>query len=188
MVEKTEEKFKRTKISFVVDINLRFEISGCTDVMDFSCTPHVRIHTEISDTGRYLGFFGRCLLDQFMKACNLAGVLILSSDFQDDLPAAVAVAIDCPDPDWVREHLPRLLERKVIVLTDDKKALVMPRYLAGQYGGVKNVLSRKLSVQRVRDLEEAETNGWYAKEFLSEAAEKGWLPKGYLNTLTEVGS
>lgn len=128
--------------------------------MDFSNTPHVLVHTEISPTGHYLGFFGRCLVDQLLKCCNRAGVLILPEELRDDPPAAVAVAISCPDIDWVRVHLPRLLEREVVALSKDGAALILPRYHDGQYGNMSPSLMSRMSRMKYVDTEFALKKRW----------------------------
>lgn len=131
--------------------------------MDYPNTPHVRIHTDITPTGRYLGFFGRCLMDQLLKTCNRAGILKLPGELKDDPYAAVAVAIDCPDVEWVREYLPRLEARSSVRWVDDKRILVLPNYHEGQYSTINGPLASRLSKQKFADTEEAMEHGWIEK-------------------------
>lgn len=136
--------------------------------MDFSRTPHVRIYTEYSDTGKLFGFFGRALMDALIKHANRAGILKLSTELlprtkrkklrAEEISHAVAVAIDCPDPNFVRENLPLLLQLEAVRCV--APVLVLPRYHEGQYTTIHRSLSTAESNRKRQDTEEAIEAGW----------------------------
>lgn len=103
--------------------------------MDFSNEPYVRIYTTITPTGRAWGFFGRCLMDQLIRAADRAGVIDLDPELSDlSLEMAVAVAIECGDTEWVKRHLPSLMATdSVQVMTHDGRTyLFLPKYIEAQ--------------------------------------------------------
>ncbi len=103
--------------------------------MEFGNEPFVRIYTTVSPTARLWGFFGRCLMDQLVKVADRAGVIDLPAELADDLDAAVASVIHCPDTSWIREYLPKLMEHGSVVHREVEGShyLVVPRYHEAQY-------------------------------------------------------
>ena len=103
--------------------------------MDFSNEPYVRIYTTITPTGRAWGFFGRCLMDQLIRVADRAGVIDLDPELADlSLDMAVAVAIECGEPEWVKQHLPSLMATdSVRVMEHDGCVyLFLPKYIEAQ--------------------------------------------------------
>ena len=137
--------------------------------MNFSRTPYVRIYTETSDTGKLLGFFGRALMDALIKAANRAGVLKLSAELTpstrrkklqaEEITHAVAVAIGCPDHDFVLKHLPLIMQVGAAE-TRGPTVLVLPRYHEAQYALIDKSHSSMESERKTRDTREAIENGW----------------------------
>lgn len=126
--------------------------------MDFQNERHVRIYPAVTETTRAWGFWGRVLMDQLVKSADLAGVVDLDPNVaHDDLGAAVAFAIGCPDPVWVSERLPLLLEDGAVVVQDN--SLFLPRYFEGQYSTTSASLSRKQYDRKKRDLQRARDLG-----------------------------
>lgn len=124
--------------------------------MDFTKEPHVRIFTTVSPTARTWGFFGRMLMDALIKAADRAGVVDLAPELVGDLPRAVASAIHCEDIEWVRTHLPRLMEGPVPAVELRKEVyLVLPRYHEGQYSNIDPLFSTAASRRKFRDTERA---------------------------------
>lgn len=150
--------------------------------MDFTNTSYVRIYVPPSPTGRLWGFFGRMLMDELIKRSDRAGVIELAPELAEDLAAAVAVAIDCPDVDFVREHLPKLTSHGAAV--QKGHYLVLPRYHEGQYATAHRNQRTKDSRAKLADTERAIALGliksprWY----LDRQATK---PKPEPNTNTE---
>ena len=133
--------------------------------MDFSNTFHVRIYTEITPTAKLWGFFGRMLMDALVQSTDRAGVIALADELREDPEAALAVAIDCPDVQFVRDHLPQLLLRGSVRWTKDGEALVVENYHMAQYGNMQAKLSRRLLVAKRRATERAIEQGWIEPPF-----------------------
>ena len=136
--------------------------------MDFSREPFVKIFTTVSPTARLWGFHGRQLMDALVKVADKAGIIDLPEELREDLAAAVASVLGCPDVAWVREHLPKLMEHgsaEEIVGesmsttgVDDgvePHYLVLTRYHEAQYGGVSKTLSNAMSDRKRKDTDRA---------------------------------
>ncbi len=98
-------------------------------------------------------------MHELVRKADRAGVIFLPEDLKDDLPAAVSVMIDCPDVDWVREHLPKLMDHGAVVLSEDGHRLILTRYCAAQYAGISTALSKKMSERKQREMAEALDRG-----------------------------
>jgi hypothetical protein len=131
--------------------------------MDFTREPFVKIYTTVSPKARLWGFHGRQLMNALIVAADKAGVIDLPAELREDLPAAVASVLGCPDAAWVREHLPKIMEHKsveeMIGEPDDDGVephyLVINRYHEGQYGGVSKTLSNAMSERKRKDTDRA---------------------------------
>jgi len=125
--------------------------------MEFHNEPFVRIYTTVSPTARLWGFFGRCLMDQLVKAADRAGVIDLPEELAADLPAAVASLIHCEDTAWVRKYLPKIMEHGSVAHAerDGSHYLVIPRYHDGQYCNMGGAQSKRNYESKKRDTERA---------------------------------
>ncbi len=143
--------------------------------MDFSQNPHVRIYTTVTPTAKLWGFYGRVLMEQLVKAADRAGVIPLVPELRErDLSNAVAFAIECPDVEWVTEHLPKLLADEAVVESDDGAVLVVTKYHEAQYSNVEKSLSNKLSESKRKDTQAAVEAGYIeAPEWYTEREETG---------------
>lgn len=123
--------------------------------MDFSREPYVRIYPGVGKTSQQWGFFGRQLMDALVRDADRAGVLELDATMvADSLEAAVAAALRCPDPAWVGEHLPKLIDHGAVVLVKEHYLIVM-RYHEAQYEGTHSSTTTLLSRRKKRDTERA---------------------------------
>ncbi len=129
--------------------------------MDFGNEHSVRIYPKVSPTARLWGFFGRCLMDQLVKTADRAGVIDLPDELVDDLHAAVASTIHCPEVDWVRNFLPKLMEHGAVIHreVEGKHYLVLPRYYEAQYCKINTTASKRASDAKKRDVERATSLG-----------------------------
>lgn len=127
--------------------------------MDFCTTPSVKIYTDLSPTAKLWGFFPVALMRTLVCESDAAGVLELDERLaQEDLHAAVALAIKCPDVEWVRVHLPKLLADGAVEVRRERY-LVLPRYLEGQYSSTHPSLSQAMSRRKYRDVRRAVSLG-----------------------------
>ena len=148
--------------------------------MDFDSEPFVKIYTTETPTVRYWGFWGTVLMEQLVKKSNRAGVVALpfsTLNESGDYAPAIASVIGCGQGsvDWVREHLPPLLEHgsvRHVVGKDEEHYLVLTRYHEGQYGGIEPKASKKFSAQKIKDTDDAIENGLIDPPFWHRSIEK----------------
>lgn len=121
--------------------------------MDYTRASFVKIYTEIRPTARLFGFHGRMLMEQLVKSANRAGVLKLPEELLEDIPAAVASVIECPDVPWVEEHLPKILRHGSVEIKGEH--LILRNYHSAQYSPVHNSQSTKASKAKTNQTVEA---------------------------------
>lgn len=120
--------------------------------MDFPNEAYVRIYPRVTPTAKMYGFFGRRLLHALIENANRAGVISLPPG---DLFRAVAAMIDCPDVDWVAQHLPVLTEGADPPVVVEGTYLVLPRYRAAQYSTTTPACTSRMSRRKKADFKEA---------------------------------